>query len=85
MIRKDLVDSIEKKYKTIKNETMIVLGNHFESGWEEAKEELISKIQDIRLKMEVEEGAKDEAVNYMVNSFGEEIIKLEQMVQKEKQ
>ena len=34
--------------------------------------------------MEVEEGAKDEAVNYMVNSFGEEIIKLEQMVQKEK-
>ena len=37
ILRKDLIDSIEKKYKTIKNETMIVLGNHFESGWEEAK------------------------------------------------
>lgn len=32
-----MVDSIEKKYKTIKTETMTVLGNHFESGWEEVR------------------------------------------------
>jgi hypothetical protein len=59
LLRKDLIDSIEKKYKTIKNETMTVLGNHFESGWEEAKEEVTTKLEDLRARMDLEEVAKD--------------------------
>ena len=72
-------------YKTIKNETMIVLGNHFESGWEEAKGELSSKIEDLKARIDSEQAAKDEAITFMVNGFGEQILKLEQMVQKERE
>ena len=64
---------------------MAVIGSHFENGWEETKEEVTSQIEDLKAQMDSEEAAKDEAVNFMVNSFGEEILKLEQMVQKEKE
>lgn len=61
---------------------MTALGSHFESGWEEAREELTSKIDDLKASIDQEEAVRDEAVNYMVNSFGDEILKLEQEVQR---
>lgn len=64
---------------------MAALGSQFDSGWEEAREDLTSKIDDLKVGIDQEEAARDEAVNYMVNSFGDEIIKLEQEVQKERE
>lgn len=43
-IRKDLIESIEKKYKTIKMDTMAVLGSQFETGWDETRDELLGMI-----------------------------------------
>lgn len=37
-VRKDLLEGLEKKYRTIKTETMAVIGNQFEIGWDEARD-----------------------------------------------
>jgi hypothetical protein len=37
---------------------MAVLGNHFESGWEEAKEDICSKIVDLKTRMDADEVAQ---------------------------
>lgn len=84
-IRRELVESMEKKYKTIKSETMAVLGSEFENGWEEARQEIGQAMGELRGKMESDQLARDETVNFVVNSFGEEILKLEQSVQRERE
>ena len=50
---------------------MTVLGNHFDAGWEESRDEITTAIEDLRTQLDSEEAARDEAVNYMVNNFGE--------------
>jgi hypothetical protein len=84
-IRKELIEAIEKKYKAVKLETMAALESQFESGWDEARDEILGKMEGLRSHMEHEEAERDELVTFMVNKFGEEILKVEQMVQRERE
>jgi len=43
---------------------------------------LIGKVEEVRNKMDAEETLRDEEVTSTVNHFGEEILKLEQLIQK---
>lgn len=79
------MQGLEKKYRTIKTETMAALGSQFESGWDEARDEILGDIDKVRSKIEHEEAARDEIVTFMVTNFGEEILKAQQMVQRERE
>ena len=50
---------------------MAILGSHFENGWEETREDIIRKIEDVRGKIDVEQTLRDEEVSTTVNRFGE--------------
>ncbi|CAM6001668.1 unnamed protein product [Sphagnum balticum] len=67
---------MEKKYRAIKTETMGVLGSSFQRECQNTQEEIGGTVRSIRVRLEEEEGERDELVGFMVGNFGAEILKL---------
>ena len=62
-----------------------MLDGQFEAEWQEARGEITASMAEVKTRMDRQQSNRDEVVGFMVNAFGEEILKLEEQVQKERE
>ena len=61
------------------------MGSHFEEDLSFKKGELTKHLSEARSRLELADASRDETVGFMVGSFGEKILELEEEVQRERE